>query len=52
MHVARILTQLLSNAIHKTRIQSIIPIITAIITTKQLRLTQLAGQDHTMMNMF
>jgi len=47
MHVARILTQLLSNAIHKTRIQSIIPIITAIITTKQLRLTQLGRSLNT-----
>lgn len=41
MHVANIVTQLLSNVIHKTRIQSLTPIITAIITSKQLRLTQL-----------
>jgi len=47
MHVARILTQLLSNAIHKTRIQSLIPVITAIITSKQLRLTQLGRSLNT-----
>ncbi|MDP3889517.1 MAG: IS4 family transposase [bacterium] len=41
MHVTKIITQLLSGAIHKTRVQSLIPIITAIITSKQLRLTQL-----------
>ena len=41
MHVTKIITQLLSGVIHKTRVQSLIPIITAIITSKQLRLTQL-----------
>jgi hypothetical protein len=48
MHVARILTQLLSNVIHKTRIQSLIPVITAIITSKQLRLTQLGRSLNTL----
>lgn len=41
MHVSKIVTQLLSDVIHKARIQSLIPVITAIITSKQLRLTQL-----------
>lgn len=41
MHVANIITQFLSNVIHKTRIRSLTPVITAIITSKQLRLTQL-----------
>lgn len=47
MHVAKILTQLLSNVIHKTRVQSLIPVITAIITSKQLRLTQLGRSLNT-----
>lgn len=41
MHVTKIVHQLLTTAIHKTRIQSLIPVLTAIITSKQLRLTQL-----------
>lgn len=41
MHVTKIVTQLLSDVIHKTRVQALIPILTAIITSKQLRLTQL-----------
>jgi hypothetical protein len=41
MHVTKILHQLLASTIHKTRIQSLIPIITGIIVSKQLRLTQL-----------
>ena len=41
MHVTKIITQMLSGVIHKTRVQSLAPIITAIITFKQLRLTQL-----------
>lgn len=40
MHVESIVTQLLSNVIHKARIKSLIPIITTIINCKQLRLTQ------------
>lgn len=41
MHVTKIVHQLLATAIHKTRIQSLIPVIAAIIASKQLRLTQL-----------
>ena len=41
MHVTKIVHQLLATAIHKTRLQSLIPVLTAIITSKQLRLTQL-----------
>lgn len=41
MHVEKILTQLLSDVIHKTRVKSLKPVITALITSKQLRLTQL-----------
>ena len=41
MHVTRILHQLLASTLHKTRIQSLIPVITALISSKQLRLTQL-----------
>src|SRR3954452_3162200 len=41
MHVTNILHQLLAITIHKTRIKSLIPVITAIILFKQLRLTQL-----------
>ena len=47
MHVSKIVTQLLSNVIHKTRIQSLIPVITAIITSKQLRLTELGRSLNT-----
>lgn len=47
MNVSKIVTQLLSNVIHKTRIQSLIPVITAIITSKQLRLTQLGRSLNT-----
>lgn len=41
MHVAAILKQLLKSAIHKSRTTSLIPIITALITSKQLQLTKL-----------
>lgn len=41
MQVAKILHQLLDTTIHKTRIKSLLPIIQAIIVSKQLRLTQL-----------
>lgn len=41
MHITKILHQLLSSTIHKTRIKSLIPVITAIILSKQLRLTEL-----------
>jgi len=47
MHVSKIVTQLLSGVIHKTRIQSLTPVITAIITSKQLRLTQLGRSLNT-----
>ena len=47
MHVSKIVTQLLSNVINKTRIQSLIPVITAIITSKQLRLTELGRSLNT-----
>jgi len=47
MHVTKILHQLLATAIHKTRIQSLLPVITAIITSKQLRLTQLGRSLNT-----
>jgi hypothetical protein len=47
MHVSNIVTQLLSDTIHKTRVQSLIPILTAIITSKQLRLTQLGRNLNT-----
>lgn len=41
MHVGNILYQLLETTIHKTRIKSLLPVLTAIITSKQLRLTAL-----------
>ncbi|HCJ1125003.1 TPA: hypothetical protein NQN52_002661 [Legionella pneumophila] len=41
MHITKILHQLLASTIHKTRIQSLTPIIKAIILSKQMRLTQL-----------
>ena len=41
MHVTKIVHQLLDATIHKTRIKSLLPVIQAIITSKQLRLTQL-----------
>ncbi|HEV8052668.1 MAG TPA: IS4 family transposase [Parachlamydiaceae bacterium] len=41
MQVTKILHQLLDATIHKTRIKSLLPIIQAIIVSKQLRLTQL-----------
>lgn len=41
MQVMKILHQLLESTIHKTRIKSLLPIIQAIIISKQLRLTQL-----------
>jgi hypothetical protein len=47
MHVTKIVTQLLSDVIHKTRVQALIPILTAIITSKQLRLTQLGRNLNT-----
>lgn len=47
MHVTKIVTQLLSNVIHKTRVQALVPILTAIITSKQLRLTQLGRNLNT-----
>jgi len=47
MHVTKIVTQLLSDVIHKTRVQALIPILSAIITSKQLRLTQLGRNLNT-----
>lgn len=41
MQVTKILHQLLDTTIHKTRIKSLLPIIQAIIVSKELRLTQL-----------
>jgi hypothetical protein len=41
MQVSKILHQLLDSTIHKTRIKSLIPVIQAILVSKQLRLTQL-----------
>ena len=41
MHVKDIVYKLLSDVIHKTRLQSLIPILHAIINFKQLRVTQL-----------
>lgn len=41
MHVKEIVTQFLSKVIHKTRLESLIPVITGLITSKQLKLTQL-----------
>jgi hypothetical protein len=41
MHVREIVTQFLSKVIHKTRLESLIPVITGLITSKQLKLTQL-----------
>lgn len=41
MQVTKILHQLLDATIHKTRIKSLLPIIQALIVSKQLRLTQL-----------
>jgi len=41
MQVAQIVHQLLDATIHKTRIKSLLPIIQAILISKQLRLTQL-----------
>jgi len=41
MHVEKILTQLLSDVIHKARVESLKPIITALITSKKLKLTPL-----------
>lgn len=47
MHVLKIVTQLLSGVIHKTRVKALIPILEAIITSKQLRLTQLGRSLNT-----
>ena len=44
MQVEQILHEILSNTIHQTRIKSLIPVINAIIKSKQLKLTQL-GRD-------
>lgn len=44
MHVTNIVHQLLETTIHKTRIDSLIPVITAIIKSKKLRLTQLGRE--------
>jgi hypothetical protein len=41
MHVTKIVHQLLDATIHKTKIKSLLPVIQAIITSKQLSLTQL-----------
>ena len=41
MHVREIVTQFLSKVIHKTRLESLIPVITGLIVSKQLKLTQL-----------
>ena len=41
MHVTEILYQILETTIHKTRIESLSPVLTAIINSKQLKLTQL-----------
>lgn len=41
MHVPKIVHQLLDATIHKTRIESLIPVLTALIESKQLNLTQL-----------
>ena len=41
MHITKIVHQLLGAATHKTGIQSLIPVLTAIIKSKQLCLTQL-----------
>jgi hypothetical protein len=44
MHVPEILHQLLDSTIHKTRIDSLIPVLTAIIESKKLRLTELGRE--------
>ena len=41
MHVREIVTQFLSKVIHKTRLESLIPVMSGLITSKQLKLTQL-----------
>lgn len=41
MQVSTILHQILSSSIHKTRLKGLIPVITSIIKTKKLQLTQL-----------
>lgn len=41
MHVQNIVSQLLNEVIHKTRILSLIPVLSALIKSKQLRLTDL-----------
>lgn len=41
MHVSKIVHELLDGSIHKTRINSLIPVLTALIRSKQLNLTQL-----------
>lgn len=41
MHVSHIVSQLLKEVIHKTRIRSLIPVLTALLKSKQLRLTEL-----------
>lgn len=47
MQVTKILHQLLDSTIHKTRIKSLIPVIEAIIVSKQLRLTPLGRSIET-----
>jgi hypothetical protein len=47
MHVEKILYQILETAIHKTRIKSLLPVLTAIVTSKQLRLTALGRSLNT-----
>ena len=41
MHVEKIVHQILDGSIHKTRIESLIPVLTALIMSKELNLTQL-----------
>ncbi len=48
MQVTKILHQLLDATIHKTRVKSLLPIIQAIIVSKQLRLTQLGRSLETL----
>jgi len=47
MHVKKYLHTLLDNAIHKSRVKSLIPVIDALITTKVMRLTQLGRNLNT-----
>jgi hypothetical protein len=47
MHVEQILTQLLNEVTHKTRVKSLIPVIKAVIESKELRLTELGRHLNT-----